>query len=143
MKGGDMTQAKYGQTVRVHYTAKLNDGTVLSSTFKKEPLEFTIGADHVIQDFEQAIVGMNVGEAKNATIAGEKMFGPHRENNIIEVERENLPYNSLKIGGRVKIPGQRFSARVVKVSEAKVMLDTNHPLCGRDLLFDIYLLEIL
>lgn len=138
-----MAQANYGHTVRVHYTAKLNDGTLLSSTFQGEPLQFTIGADHVIRDFEQAIIGMNVGEAKNTTISGERMFGPYRENNIIEVDRENVPYGSLKIGRRVKIPGQRFSARVVRFSDAKVVLDTNHPLCGKDLLFDIYLLAIL
>jgi len=138
-----MAQAKHGHKVRVHYTAKLNDGTVLSSTYKREPLEFTIGEEHVMRDFEKAIVGMNVGEAKNIAISGERMFGPNNENSLIEVDRKNLADYSLKIGRRVKIPGKRFTVKVVNISEAKVMVDTNHPLCGKELFFDIYLLAIL
>jgi peptidylprolyl isomerase len=143
VKGGDMAQAKYGHTVKVHYTAKLHDGTVLSSTFQGKPLEFTIGVNHVMRDFEKAIIGMNVGEAKNIAISGERMFGPNRENSLIEVDRKSLAHCSLKIGRRVKIPGKRFSAKVVHISEAKVLVDTNHPLCGEELSFDIYLLAIL
>jgi FKBP-type peptidyl-prolyl cis-trans isomerase 2 len=138
-----MIQAKYGNKVKVHYAAKLSDGTILTSTFKDKPLEFTIGAGHVIKDIEQTVIGMNVGEAKATTISGEKMFGPYRANNIIEVERAVLSDYSIRIGSRVKIPGQRFSLKVVDISESKVMLDANHPLSERELFFDIQLMAVL
>jgi peptidylprolyl isomerase len=143
MKEVSMIRAKYGNKVKVHYSAKLSDGTLLTSTFKDKPLEFTIGAGHVIEDIEQTVVGMNVGEAKVTTIPGEKMFGPYRTNNIIEVERKKLPNYSLQIGKRIKIPGQRFSLKVVDISESKVILDANHPLSEKELFFDIQLLAVL
>jgi peptidylprolyl isomerase len=143
MKEVSMIQAKYGNKVKVHYSAKLRDGTLLTSTFKDKPLEFTIGAGHVIEDIEQTVVGMNVGEAKVTTIPGEKMFGPYRTNNIIEVERKKLSNYSLQIGKRIKIPGQRFSLKVVDISESKVILDANHPLSEKELFFDIQLLAVL
>jgi peptidylprolyl isomerase len=138
-----MTKAKYGNKVKVHYSAKLDDGTLLASTFKDEPLQFTLGAGHVLKDIEQTVIGMNVGEAKATTISGEKMFGPYRTNNIVEVERSKLTNFTLQIGRRIKIPGQRFSLKVLDISESKVLLDANHPLSEKDLFFDIQLLAVL
>lgn len=138
-----MAKAKYGNTVKIHYTASLGDGTVLSTTLKGEPLQFTIGADHVIQDFEDAVIGMNEGEAKNTAIPGERMFGPYRTNNLIEMDRSRLLDCSLRIGRRIRIPGRRFSVKVVDVSKSKVILDTNHPLSDKNLFFDILLLAIM
>jgi peptidylprolyl isomerase len=137
-----MAKAKYGNTVKLHYTASLGDGTVLSTTLGGEPLQFTIGTDHVIRDFEDAIIGMNEGEAKNTTIAGERMFGPYRMNNLIEIDRCHLPDCSLRIGRRIRVPGHRFSVKVVDVSKAKVTLDTNHPLSDKHLCFYILLLAV-
>ena len=137
-----MTKAKYGNKVKVHYSAKLGDGTVLASTSKDRPLEFTLGEGHVIKDIEQTVVGMNVGEDKATTISGEKMFGPCRADNIIEVERSKLTDYSLQIGRRIKIPGQRFSLKVIDISESKVVLDANHPLSERELFFSIHLLAV-
>lgn len=138
-----MTKAQYGNKVKIHYSAKLGDGTVLASTSKDEPLEFTLGAGHVIKDIEQTVIGMNVGEAKATIISGEKMFGPYRPNNIIEIERSKLLNYALQLGRRIKIPGQRFSLKVVDFSESKVLLDANHPLSERELFFDIQLLAVL
>ena len=137
-----MTKAKYGNKVKVHYSAKLGDGTVLASTSKDRPLEFTLGEGHVIKDIEQTVVGMNVGEDKATIISGEKMFGPCRADNIIEVERSKLTDYSLQIGRRIKIPGQRFSLKVLDISESKVVLDANHPLSERELFFYIHLLAV-
>ena len=137
-----MTKAKYGNKVKVHYSAKLGDGTVLASTSKDRPLEFTLGEGHVIKDIEQTVVGMNVGEDKSTIISGEKMFGPCRADNIIEVERSKLTDYSLQIGRRIKIPGQRFSLKVIDISESKVVLDANHPLSERELFFSIHLLAV-
>jgi peptidylprolyl isomerase len=138
-----MPEAKYGNKVKVHYAARLGDGTVLASTFQDEPLEFTLGAGHVIKDIEQTVIGMNVGEAKSTIISGEKMFGPCRTDNIIEMERCKLPDYSLQIGRRIKIPGQRFSLKVVDFSESKVLLDANHPLSEKELFFAIQLVAVL
>jgi peptidylprolyl isomerase len=138
-----MAKAKYGNTVKLHYTASLWDGTVLSTTLGGEPLQFTLGADHVIHDFEDAVVGMNEGEAKNTEIPGERMFGPYRMNSLIEIDRSRLPNCSLRIGRRIRIPGHRFSVKVVDASRSKVVLDTNHPLSDKNLCFYILLLAIL
>ena len=138
-----MTKAQYGNKVKVHYSAKLGDGTVLASTSKDEPLEFILGEGHVMKDIEQTIIGMNVGEDKATIISGEKMFGPCRADNIIEVERSKLTNYSLQVGRRIKIPGQRFSLKVVDISESKVVLDANHPLSEKELFFDIHLLAVL
>ena len=138
-----MAKARRGNTVKIHYTASLGDGTVLSSTVGHEPLKFTIGADHVIQDFEDAVIGMKEGEAKNTKIAGERMFGPYSTNNLIEMERSRLTDCSLRIGRRIRIPGRRFSVKVVDVSRSRVILDTNHPLSDKNLFFCILLLAIL
>jgi peptidylprolyl isomerase len=138
-----MAKAKYGNTVKLHYTASLGDGTVLSTTLGGEPLQFTLGADHVIRDLEDAVVGMDEGEAKNTKIPGERMFGPYRMNNLIEMDRSRLPHCSLRIGRRIRIPGHRFSVKVVDVSKSKVVLDTNHPLSDKNLCFYILLLAIL
>jgi FKBP-type peptidyl-prolyl cis-trans isomerase 2 len=137
-----MAKAKYGSTVKLHYTASLGDGTVLSTTVGGKPLQFTIGADHVIRDFEDAVVGMNEGEAKNTKIPGERMFGPYRVNNLIEIDRNRLRGCSLRIGRRIRIPGHRFSVKVIDVSKSKVILDANHPLSDRNLFFYILLLAI-
>jgi peptidylprolyl isomerase len=138
-----MAKAKYGNTVKIHYTASLGDGTVLSTTLGGEPLQFSIGADQVIQDFEDAVIGMNEGETKKTAIPGERMFGPYRKNNLIKMDRSRLPDCSLRIGRRIRIPGRRFSVKVADVSKSKVILDTNHPLSDKNLFFDILLLSIL
>jgi peptidylprolyl isomerase len=138
-----MAKAKHGNTVKIHYTASLGDGTVLSTTSGGEPLQFTIGTDHVIRDVEDVIIGMNEGEAKNTAISGERMFGPYHSNSLIEIERSQLPACSLRIGRRIRIPGRRFSVKVVDVSKSKVTLDTNHPLSDKNLFLNILLLAIL
>jgi peptidylprolyl isomerase len=138
-----MAEATYGNTVKIHYTASLGDGTVLSTTLGGEPLQFTIGADYVIRDFEEAVIGMKEGDAKNTAIPGERMFGPYRSNNLIEIDRSQLQDRSLKVGRRIRIPGRRVSVKVVNVSRSKVILDANHPLSDKKLFFDILLVAIL
>jgi len=138
-----MKTVEYGNTVRIHYTAKLEDDRILTTTRNTDPLQFTVGADHVIRDIEQAVISMQIGESKHIAIPGNSLFGPCRENNFIEFRREELPQYTLTIGSRIKIPGQRFSVKVTNISESTVTVDANHPLCGTELLFDITLLAIL
>jgi peptidylprolyl isomerase len=141
-----MAQAKTGDTVKVHYTGKLDDGTVFDTSSDREPLQFTIGQGQLIPDFEQAVVGMNPGESKTIQIPSENAYGPHRQEMVMEVDRSEFPENlEPKVDQRLQVSqsdGRTFPVTVTGVSESKVTLDANHPLAGKDLTFDIQLSEI-
>jgi peptidylprolyl isomerase len=142
-----MAQAKNGDTVKVHYTGKLDDGTVFDSSANREPLQFIIGQGQLINDFEQAVVGMEPGESKNIQIPSDNAYGPHHEEMIMEVERSRFPEDlEPRIDQMLQVRqenGQTFTVKVTDVSEDKVTLDGNHPLAGQDLHFDIQLTEIM
>jgi peptidylprolyl isomerase len=141
-----MAQAKNGDTVKVHYTGKLEDGMVFDSSENREPLEFTIGEGKIIPGVEQAVIGMSPGESKTEKIPADQAFGPYREELIHEVDRQQIPVDvELKVGKRLQFRhanGRATQALVTDVSESKVTLDANHPLARSDLVFDIQLLEI-
>ena len=141
-----MAQAKTGDTVKVHYTGKLDDGTVFDTSADREPLQFTIGEGQIIPDFEQAIVGMNLGESKTIQIPSENAYGPHQKEMVMVVDRKEFP-DDLKpeVDQRLQVrqpDGQSFAVTVTDVSESKVTLDGNHLLAGKDLTFDIQLAGI-
>ncbi len=141
-----MTQAKAGDNVKVHYTGKLDDGTVFDSSAEREPLQFSLGSGNVIPGFEEAIVGMAPGESKTATIPPDQAYGPQREELVITVEKEQIPTDlSVEIGQQLQISqnnGQVIPVIVTDVSDSKVTLDANHPLAGQQLTFDIELVEV-
>ncbi|MEC4817576.1 MAG: peptidylprolyl isomerase [Scytonema sp. PMC 1069.18] len=141
-----MAQAKHGDTVMVHYEGKLSDGTVFDASAGGDPLEFTIGEGQIIAGFEQAVLGMNVGESKTATIPADQAYGPRQSELVVNVERNQLPPDlQLEVGQQLQIqqaPGQFIPVVVTDVSNEKVTLDANHPLAGKDLVFDIQLMEI-
>jgi peptidylprolyl isomerase len=141
-----MAKAKNGDKVKVHYTGKFEDGEVFDSSIEREPIEFTIGKGQVIPGFEEAVEGMDPGESKTAIIPKEKAYGPHREEMVLEVERKRLPANlEPKVGQRLQMhqpDGRTIRVTVTNVSESKVILDANHPLAGKDLTFEIKLMEI-
>lgn len=141
-----MEEAGSGDTVRVDYTGKLTDGTVFDSSSGKDPLRFTIGEGEVISGFEEAVVGMNPGEEKTATIAADEAYGPRREEMIFDVERSQFPEDlDPEVGERLQVKqdtGESFEVTVADVAESTVKLDANHPLAGQDLTFDIELREI-
>ncbi|HEC23760.1 MAG TPA: peptidylprolyl isomerase [Chloroflexi bacterium] len=142
-----MAQAKSGDTVRVHYTGKLVDGTVFDSSVDRDPLEFTIGAGQVIPGFEEAVVGMAPGDSKTATIPSAMAYGPHHAEMVLVVARTEFPEDlNPEIGQLLQIrqpDGQSFVVTVTEVSGTSVTLDANHPLAGKDLVFEIQLMEIL
>lgn len=142
-----MGQAEHGATVKVHYTGKLDDGTVFASSTEHEPLEFTIGESQVIPDFEQAVIGLNPGESKAIKIPADKAYGPYEEEMVVAVDRDRLPPNfQPEVGQQLQVSqadGRTITVMVTDVSESSVMLDANHPLAGKDLNFDIQLVEIL
>ena len=137
-----MAKAKYGDRVLVHYVAKLGDGTVLTNTAEDQPLRFTLGSGSVIEDFEETVVGMNPGEFKITTVRGEKLFGERQKEKIIEVNRHNVHNVMLKVGKRIRVPGQRFSVKVLDFNDTKVTVDANHPLSDKSLIFAIKLVGI-
>lgn len=141
-----MPQAKSGDTVKVHYTGKLEDGTVFDTSLSRDPLEFIIGAGSLITGFEQGVVGMTPGEWKTIEVPADEAYGPHHEEMVVVVNRNELPPNlKPEVGQRLQIrprDGQTLVVAVTDVSESSVTLDGNHPLAGKDLTFDIQLVEI-
>jgi len=141
-----MAQAKEGDTVRVHYTGKLEDGTVFDTSAEQAPLEFTIGDGQIIPGFEKAVIGMEPGETKTARISPEEAYGPRRDDMTLTVDREQFPEEINPEPGQqlqVQQPDGRAAIVVVsEVSESTVTLDANHPLAGQPLTFDIQLVEV-
>jgi peptidylprolyl isomerase len=142
-----MRVAKQGDTVRVHYRGKLQDGSIFDETFDREPLRFTIGGGELIPGFEEAVVGMIPGDSKTTEVPVEKAFGPYLEERVVEVPKNNFARWNLEpaVGERVPIPqpdGSPIDVIVTEVTESKVTVDFNHPFAGQDLTIDIRLLEI-
>lgn len=141
-----MSQAKQGDTVKVDYTGKLDDGTVFDSSHGGVPLEFTIGAGQVIPDFEEAVVGMQPGDSKTITTPADRAYGPHDENMVVQVDREMVPPDlDLQVGMQLEMSqanGMVIPVMVTNLTDNSVTLDANHPLAGQDLTFDIELVAI-
>ena len=141
-----MVQAKNGDTVKVHYTGRLQDGTVFDSSADRDPLQFTVGERQVIPGVEDSVIGMNPGESKTIEVASDKADGPYRDEMTITLERNQFPEHlNLQTNQQVQLvreDGQAFIVRVTEISDSTVTLDANHPLAGQDLTFDIQLIEI-
>ena len=142
-----MAPAANGDTVKIHYTGTLDDGYKFDSSYDHlEPLEFTIGRGEMIRGFEQAVVGMKPGETKIVRIASNQAYGRHNPEKVIQVSRSKMPEGlEQEIGMRVQgsMPdGQTVEFTIVSLTESEVTLDGNHSLAGKDLTFDIELLEI-
>jgi FKBP-type peptidyl-prolyl cis-trans isomerase 2 len=141
-----MAQARHGDTVKVHYTGKLDDGSVFDTSQGDEPLSFKLGADQVIPGFEELVLGMSPGEKRSAKIACENAYGPHREELILEIEREKMPEGmDPEVGHVLEIghpSGMKLQALIVSLTEELITLDANHPLAGKALTFEVELLEI-
>lgn len=141
-----MASAREGNTVRVHYTGQLPDGTVFDSSAGREPLEFMIGSGTLIPGFERGVIGMEPGERRTTTIPADDAYGPRIEENVVVVERGGLPPGmDPRVGEHLELSGEdgeKVSVRVTETSEGSVTLDANHPLAGQDLVFEIELLDI-
>ena len=136
---------KTGDTVKVNYTGKLMDGTVFDTSEGRGPLQFTVGQGQLIKDFEQAVVGMNPGDTKTVQIESADAYGPHQEKLVFVVPRTELPGDvDPQINQTYQLQGQdgTFAVLVTATDEEKVTFDGNHPLAGRDLQFEIELVEV-
>jgi len=141
-----MTQVKNGDTVKVHYTGKLTTGDQFDSSVGREPLEFTVGAGQMIPGFDAALPGMIVGDKKTVNIPAADGYGEVNEQAIIEFPKENVPADmKLEPGMSLTLSnqeGQPFPVVVKEIKDDVIILDANHFLAGKDLVFDIELVEI-
>lgn len=140
-----MTQAKSGDTVKVHYTGTLDDGTEFDSSAGREPLEVTLGTGQVIPGFEQALEGMAVGDKKTVHIPVEDAYGEAHAELVQEIPRDQIPAEiELEMGLQLQAEGPNgpFVVVVTDLAEETVTLDGNHPLAGKALNFDLELTEI-
>ncbi|TMM55348.1 FKBP-type peptidyl-prolyl cis-trans isomerase [Sulfitobacter sabulilitoris] len=141
-----MTQVKSGDTVQIHYTGTLLDGTTFDSSQGRDPLEFTVGSGQIIPGLDTALPGMEVGDKKTVQVPSDEAYGPLNPEMRQAVPREGIPAEiPLDIGTQLQMQtpdGQAMPVTVVEVDEATVTLDANHPLAGKDLKFDIELVKV-
>jgi FKBP-type peptidyl-prolyl cis-trans isomerase 2 len=141
-----MSKAKKGDSVKVHYTGTLSTGEKFDSSEGREPLAFTVGAGQMIKGFDDAIPGMAVGDKKTINIAPSDAYGEKNKEAIVEFPKENIPPEmKLEPGMKLQLQNQAGQPIPVVVTEIKddvVILDANHELAGKELVFDIELMEI-
>jgi len=142
-----MAIAKEGDTVRVHYTGKLEDGTVFDTSENGASLEFKVGSGDLLKAFEQGVIGMSIGEKKTIKIPMEEAYGPRREEMIFEFDKARAPENfDAEIGQELQMyraDGKPVNITVIAKSEQSYTMDCNHALAGKDLIFDVRIEEIL
>ncbi|HEY96335.1 MAG TPA: peptidylprolyl isomerase [Dehalococcoidia bacterium] len=135
-----------GDYIKVHYTGTLDDGSVFDSSVEREPLEFTAGAGQMIKGFDAAVIGMKVGEVKTVTIPAEDAYGLHDDELILTFSKDELPEGmDPKVGDQIPLSGSGgriINAPVVEVTDTTIIVDANHRLAGKDLTFEIKLVEI-
>ena len=141
-----MPQAKSGDTVNVHYTGTLEDGTVFDSSTDREPLNFTLGEGEVIPGFDAGVIGMEVGETKTVNIPAAQAYGDPREELIVTFERGAFPDDlEPNVGQHLQLTmqdGSPIMVLVTAVNDDDVTLDANHFLAGKDLPFKLTLESI-
>ncbi len=141
-----MAQVKAGDTVKVHYHGKLTDGTTFDSSEGREPLQFVVGQGQVIKGFDDALIGMTVGDKKTVDIPVEEAYGPANPENMLEFPKSDFPEGSEpEVGMQMHLSdnqGNVFPVIIAEVKAESVILDANHVLAGKDLVFDIELVEI-
>ena len=138
--------ATNGDTVRVHYTGTLDDGTQFDSSEGREPLEFTLGSGQVIPGFDAGVTGMEPGDTKTIQIPADEAYGPRRDEMMLSVSPDQFPEGmDPQVGQQLQLQqpdGQAVVVRVAEVTDDGVTLDANHPLAGEDLTFELTLDEI-
>ena len=141
-----MTTAKNGDSVKIHYTGTLEDGSTFDSSAGRDPLEFTLGNGQVIVGFDEAVTGMEPGEKKNVTIPADKAYGQRNEEMVITAPRDQVPPEiNPEVGQQLQMQGsdkQMVIVQITEVTDEHVILDANPPLAGKDLIFDIELVSI-
>ena len=141
-----MTQAKNGDTIKVNYTGRLDNGEVFDTTEDRQPFEFVLGQRRVISGFENALVGMSPGEKKTVKLPPDEAYGPRREEMVVKIDRNRIATDAeVEVGQALQLKasdGTPVAAKVTQVNDTDVVVDANHPLAGHALTFEISLLEV-
>lgn len=142
-----MTVVKQGDTVRVHYTGRLEDGTVFDTSEDGASMEFRVGGGELLKAFEQGVIGMSIGAAKTILIPMEEAYGPRKEDMVFEFDKARAGENfDAEIGQQVQMyraDGKPVNMVVIGKSEKSFTMDCNHYLAGKNLIFDVRLEEVL
>ncbi|WP_323036335.1 peptidylprolyl isomerase [Pararhodobacter sp.] len=141
-----MTQAKAGDTVQIHYTGTLSDGSVFDSSEGRDPLSFTLGSGQIIPGLDAAIDGMAVGEQKTVTIPADQAYGAHNPDAVQAIPRDQIP-PEIPVAAGTQLQMQTPDGRAVPVvvagaTDEHVMIDANHPLAGKDLTFAVNIVSV-
>lgn len=132
-----------GSKVKVHYTGKFEDNNIFDTSVDREPLEFVVGEGMLIPGFENGVIGLNAGEKKTIELNPEEAYGPVREELVNEVPVENLP-EGVEVGNMLQAQTEQGSVNVVvtEINETTAIVDANHPLAGKKLIFELEVLEV-
>lgn len=137
---------KVGDKIKLHYEGSFEDGSVFDSSIDREPLTVTAGNGEVIKGFDDTLIGMEVKQKKKVNINSDNAYGPIQKELIVEIARNKLPEDmNLNIGQQLQIPiedGNNIVVTIKEISDEKILLDGNHPLAGRNLIFNIEIIEI-
>lgn len=141
-----MSTVEKGTKIKVHYKGTLDDGTEFDNSKNRgSTLDFQVGAGMMIKGFDENVVGMGEGEVRTFTLAPEEAYGPIHEEAYRLFPKEAFGDNDIEVGGVVEGnngQGQPMMARIANISDEGVLLDLNHPLAGKDLTFEVELIEI-
>ena len=141
-----MAEAKLGDTVKIHFTGKLQDETVIETSKDRDPLEFKIGDGNVIPGLEQGVIGMAAGDKKTIAVSPQEGFGQQQEDLVVDLKKSEFPEDvEFAVGAYLNIEtsdSKEFKAKVVEIKEDTVTLDANHPLAGITINYDVELIEI-
>ena len=139
-------KAELGDKVKVHYVGKLSNGEVFDQSNQEEPVSFEIGKGELIQGFEQAIIGMEAGETKTEQVPYDFAYGERRDDLVLELEKSKIPEHlNPQVGDQLEIKqdeGNNIPVVVKEITEESLTIDANHPLAGKDLTFELELVEI-
>lgn len=141
-----MSGVRKGDKVRLHYTGKLDDGTVFDTSVERKPFEFVVGSGKVIKGFDEGVVGMAEGSRRTIRIPAAEAYGPYRDDASWKIPRIDLPKTmepqvgmALQMSGK---DGKPMRLHVTAVTPIDITVDRNHPLAGKDLTFELELVEI-
>lgn len=143
---GTKPAARAGDKIKLHYSYKLDDGTVFATSRDQEPLEFVIGAPEIIPGIQEAVIGMRPGDRKTVAIPPEKAYGPYYKEMTAAIDRGMVPGElELEVGIAIRVKhadGQESDAFVTEINEDTILVDGNHPLAGKNLIIDFQLLDV-
>ena len=141
-----MQQVKKGDTIQVHYHGTLTDGSIFDTSTGRDPLEFEVGGGMVIEGFDNGVVGMAIGEKRTVQIPADQAYGPKNDDMVMEFPIDRFPADLVpEVGMQLNMSnnqGEQFPVVIVEVADEHVLLDANHPLAGKDLIFDLELVSI-